>query len=81
MSYTLLDEDSNLSYDELEGKLKEGETLVATWRVDLSNLPKARLVTDEDGYNSITSKAKVGLYNDVRWFASTTGSTNYFDYV
>lgn len=80
MTNRLIRQGQDVSYDDLMSELKDGEVLVATWLRDPVNIPYARPVTDKNDHRSIADKTRYGYYVNLRWFASTTGSTNPIEY-
>jgi hypothetical protein len=80
MSYRRLVEGTSASYDELNTQLLDGEVLVATWLRDPAMTPNARPVNGESDYVTIIAKTKAGYYVQLRFFASTTASEDYYAY-
>jgi hypothetical protein len=80
MANKLIGVGPDISYDDLISQLEEGEVLMITWLPNPLNDPKVRPVTDEQDHRSIVSSAEDGWYDELRWFASRSGSKNPYDY-
>ncbi len=76
----LLVEGTDASFETVSGQLAEGEVLVATWLRDGVMIPNARPVTDKGDYDTIVVRTKATYYVQLRFFASKTGSTDYYAY-
>jgi hypothetical protein len=77
MTHRLLHEGPNTTYPNLVGSLRESEVLIATWSKHDKGL--VRLVPDRNEFYLIarTAKRRKTL---LRFFASTTGAGNYYDF-
>jgi hypothetical protein len=76
----LLYDGSDISFEYLNGQLREGEVLVVVYRDNSTKLRRARIITDQASYSSVTREAICRHYDGFCWYASDTGSVNPCDY-
>ncbi|HMH70648.1 MAG TPA: hypothetical protein VK502_04565 [Candidatus Saccharimonadales bacterium] len=80
MANELIGVGPDISYEELISQLEEGQVLMITWLPNPLNDPEVRPVDGEQDYGSIVGSTEYGLFDELRWFASSTGSVNPYDY-